>query len=87
MRYNRFKEGQEDVNDDVRPSRPSTSSSDANFETAKKMILNNRQITIRKVTDDGGIWFVSCQSIFTDALGMKRASSKIVPKLLNFEQK
>ena len=34
-----------------------------------------------------GISFGSSQAIFTDVLGMKRAPVKIVPKLLNFEQK
>ena len=34
--YNQFKEGQEDVNDDGRPSRPSTSASDKNIEALKK---------------------------------------------------
>ena len=51
------------------------------------MILDNRRITIREVGDDVGISFGSCQAIFTDVLGMKRASAKIVLKLLNFEQK
>ena len=51
------------------------------------MILNNRRITIRKVADDVGISFGSCQTIFTDILGMKSAAAKIVPKLLNFKQK
>ena len=35
--HNQFKEGREDV----RPGRPSTSTSDENIEAAKKMILNN----------------------------------------------
>ena len=51
------------------------------------MILYNRRIIIRVVADDVGIWFSSCQGIFTDVLGMKRAAANIVPKLLNFEQK
>lgn len=85
--YNRFKEGREDVNDDARPGRPSTSTTDENIEAVKKMILDNRRITIREVADDVGISFGSCQAIFTDVLGMKRAAAKIVPKLLNFEQK
>ena len=29
----------------------------------------------------------SCRAIFADVLGMKRVTVKIVPKLLNFEQK
>ena len=36
---------------------------------------------------DVGISFSSCQAIFADVLGKKRAAAKIVPKLLNFEQK
>ena len=42
--YNRFKEGREDVNDDVRLGRPSTSIADENIKAMKKMILKrNRQ--------------------------------------------
>ena len=50
--YNRFKEGREDVNDDARPSRPSTFTTDENIKAVKKMFLDNRRITIRKVADD-----------------------------------
>ena len=70
MWYNRFKEGQEDVNDGARPSRPSTSTTDEDIETAKKMILDNRRITIREVAYDVGISFGICQAIFTNVLGM-----------------
>ncbi|KAA1414164.1 helix-turn-helix domain-containing protein [Nocardioides humilatus] len=85
--YNRFKGGREDVNDDARPGRPSTSTTEENIEAVKKMIMGNRRITIREVADDVGISFGSCQAIFKDVLGMKRAAAKIVPKLLNCEQK
>ena len=50
--YNRFKKGREDVNDNARPGRPSMSTTDENMEAVKKMILNNRRITIQEVTDD-----------------------------------
>ena len=53
--YNQFKEGQEDVNDDARIGIPSMSTTDENIEAVKKMILDNRQITIRKVADNDGI--------------------------------
>ena len=55
--YNRFKEGREDLNDDVRLSRPSMSTTDENIEALKKTILDNRRITIRDVPDDVGILF------------------------------
>ena len=82
--YNRFKEGREDVNDNARPGRPSTSITDENIKVVKKIILDTRRITIREVADDVGISFGSCQAIFTNVLGMKRAAAKIVPKLQNF---
>ena len=77
MRYNRFKDGREDVNDDSRPDRPCTSTTSENIEAMKKMNLDNRRITIREVANDVGISFGQCQAIFTD-LGMKRAVAKII---------
>ena len=85
--HNQFKEGREDVNDDVRTGRPSTSTTDKKIEAVKKVILDNRRITIREMADDVDISLGSCQTIFTDVPGMKRAATKIIPKLLNFEQK
>ena len=72
--YKRFNEDREDVNDDARPGRPSTSTIDENIEAVKKRILANRRITIREVADDVGISFGSCQAWS-------------ILKLQNFEQK
>ena len=45
--YNWFKEGREEGNDDS--GRPSTSTTDGNTEAVKKMILDNRRITIERL--------------------------------------
>ena len=71
--YNRFKEGREDVKDDVRHGCSSTSTTDENIEAVTNRILDNRRITIREVADDVGIYIC--------------AAANIIPKLLNFEQK
>ena len=42
--YNRFKEDRENVNDDIRPGRPSTSTIDESIEAVKKMVLDNRRM-------------------------------------------
>ena len=73
--------------EDARPGRLSTSITDENIKAVQKMILDNRRITFRDIADDVGILFGSCQAIFMDVLSMKGAAAKIVPKLLNFEQK
>ena len=63
--YNQFKEGRADVNNDAHPGCPSTLTiTDENIEAVKKMILDNRRITIREIADDVDILFGSCQAIF-----------------------
>ena len=57
------------------------------MEKVKEMVMNDRRITIREVADDVGISIGSCHEIFADALGIKHAAAKFVPKLLNFLQK
>ena len=57
---NRFKEGQEDVSDDACPGHRRTATIDENIEAVKKMILDNRRITIRELADDVGISFGIC---------------------------
>ena len=85
--YKRFQDGREEVEDDERPGHPSTSTTDENVEKVEEMVMNDRRITIRDVTDDVGISIGSWHEIFSNGLGMKRVTAKFVPKLLNFEQK
>ena len=53
----------------------------------KKIVMENRRITIREVAEDVGISVGLCHAIFSDILGLKRVAAKFVPKLLNFDQK
>lgn len=57
-RYKMFSEGREDVNDDERAGRPSTT--DENIDKVKKTIVANRRITARKVAKDLNIYTGSC---------------------------
>ena len=50
--YKQFKEGQEYVNDNAHLARPSTPTTDKNTEAVKKMILDNRRVTIREAAGD-----------------------------------
>ncbi|UYV74174.1 hypothetical protein LAZ67_11002320, partial [Cordylochernes scorpioides] len=85
--YKMFSEGREDVNDEERAGRPSTSTTDEKINEVEKMILANRRITVREVTEDLKISIGSCHSIFINDLGMRRVAAKFVPKLLNCDQK
>ena len=75
------------MNDDACLGRPSTSTTNGNTEALKKIVMENRRITIREVDEDVGISVVSCHAIFSDILGLKRVAAKFVPRLLNFDQK
>ncbi|UYV84034.1 hypothetical protein LAZ67_X000929 [Cordylochernes scorpioides] len=83
----RYQEGREDVNDEERAGRPSTSTTDEKINEVEKMILANRRITVREVSEDLNISIGSCHSIFINDLVMRRVAAKFVPKLLNCDQK
>ena len=53
--YKMFCEGREDVNDEERAGRPST---DENIDEVKKIVLVNRGITVREVSEDLNILIV-----------------------------
>ena len=69
--YKLFNEGREEVNDDARPGRPSESTTNENTEAVKKIVMENRPITIREVPEDVDISVGSCHAIFSDILGLK----------------
>ncbi|UYV64604.1 nAChRa1 [Cordylochernes scorpioides] len=85
--YKMFSEGREDVNDEERAGRPSTSTTDEKINEVEKMILANRRITVREVAEDLNISIGSCHSIFINDLGMRRVAAKFVQKLFNCDQK
>ena len=75
------------MNEDARPGRPNTSTTNENTEAVKKTVMENRRITIREVAEDVSISVGSFHTSFSDILGLKRVAAKFVPKLLNFDQK
>jgi hypothetical protein len=68
----------------VNVGRPSTSIIDENVKKVEKMVMDDRGIPIREVTDEVGISIGSCHNIFSNVLGMKRVAANLIPKLLNF---
>ena len=70
---------EEDVNDEKRTGRPSTSTTDEKIYEVKKMVLANRWITVREIAEDLSISIWSCHSFLIDNLGMRRVAAKFVP--------
>ena len=57
--HKRFSTGREDVDDDPRPERPSTSRNEANIEKVKELIRSDRRLTIRTMAEHGWDWIRS----------------------------
>ncbi|XP_076041812.1 protein GVQW3-like [Oratosquilla oratoria] len=87
MRYKRFKESRESVENDPRSGRPSTIRTPENFERVKTTINENRRLTVLELDDDLGIPRTSVSKILTEDLGMTRVVTKFVPRLLTHEQR
>ena len=63
--HKRFREKREDVEDDPRCGRPSTSRNEVNVELVKKMVREDRRLTVRLISDElglnrSGVYFSQC---------------------------
>ena len=65
--YKLFQAGREDVHDERRSGRPSTSTTNENVEAVKKLVLENRRVTIKEVAKEVGISVGSCHAIVKES--------------------
>ena len=82
-----FSESREVVENLHHAIRPSTSVNDDNIEKVKKMVLENRRVSIKEVAEALKISYESTQHIVVHVLGMKCVAARLVLKDLNFLQK
>ena len=84
--YKAFKEGRERVDDLERSGRPSTSTNDQHVNKVKKLVLKNRRLTVKDLTDMIGISEESVKTILKDQR-LRKVKSRLVPKTPNFLEK
>ena len=53
--HRRFKQGREEVEDDYRSGRPSTSSTDENFERVRQKVRSDCRLAVRMIADELGM--------------------------------
>ena len=82
--YKALKDDRESVEDKHHSGRPSTSSTQNNINQVKEIILHNHLSSLRDIAHEVNISHESVRSILVDILGMRRVSTRIVPKELNF---
>ncbi|KAJ8947417.1 hypothetical protein NQ318_009623 [Aromia moschata] len=81
-----FAEGREDVNDENRAGRPSTSSSDDNVKRVRDLLNTDRRLSVR-FSETLDITKTIVHEIVSEPLGMRKMCEKLVPKVLTDDQK
>jgi hypothetical protein len=84
---NGFKEGKKGIGDDQRPSRPTTSKTDANIENVGEIVPHNNRLSIRAVAELVNIDKETVRQILHNNFNMKKCVSKVVPRLITPKQK
>ena len=85
--HKRFKEEREDVEDDPRSGRPSTSKTEENVERVRQKVRSDRRLTVRMTANELSMNSERVWTITTEGLGMRKICSKMVPRLLINERK
>lgn len=70
--HKRFKEGREDVEDNSRSGRPTTSRTELNVERVRQVVCNDRRVTIRTIASQLDMKKDSVWKIVTEDLGMRK---------------
>ena len=85
--HRRFKEGREEVEDDHRSGRPSSSRTDENVERVRQKVRSDRRLTVIMIAFELGMNCERVWRIITEDLGMRKICAKMVPRLVNEGQK
>ncbi|KAJ8936238.1 hypothetical protein NQ318_010654 [Aromia moschata] len=70
----------EDVNDENRAGRPSTSSSDDNVKRVRDLLNTDRRLSVRLISETLDITTTIVHEIVLESLGMRKVCAKLVPK-------
>jgi len=82
----RFRSGRNEIEDEPRSGRPSTSVCEENIDAVRDMIEKDRRITTESVADTLNISVGSAHTILVESLGLSKLSARWVPRLLRPDQ-
>ena len=82
-----FKEGRENVEDDPRSRRPTSSTNDENVEVVRAVMAKDRQLSVRMIAEETDLDKSAFHTILMDHLHMRKICAKLVLKNLSVEQK
>ena len=77
-----FKDPERAFEDAPRMGRPSTITADENIEAVERIVMRDRQISIRRLAEELAIPKTTIHEIMNNHMGMKKVCTRWVPKLL-----
>ena len=80
--FDEFKDPERAFEDSPRTSWPSTITTDENVEAVERIVMHDRQISIRHVTYELAIPTTTVCEVMSNYLGMKKVSTIWIPKWL-----
>jgi histone-lysine N-methyltransferase SETMAR len=83
----RFTGGREDIEDDPRTGRPSTSVNEDNVDAVRQIVEADRRVTVEEIAGTLGVSVGSVEEILHDHLHLSKLSARWVPKALRDDQK
>ena len=85
--HRRFKEGREEVEDDHRSGRPSTSRTNETVERVIQKVRSDCRLIVKMIADDRGVNSERVWRIITEDLKMRKIYAKKLSRLLNEAQR
>jgi histone-lysine N-methyltransferase SETMAR len=85
--HRRFKEWQEDVQDDQRSGQPKTQRTDANVNRERTLVRSDRRLGVRVIAEELNMNRETVRQIVREDLGMRKFSAKVMPRILTHDQK
>jgi len=82
-----FLESREQVEDEPRAGRLSTSITDDNVERVRSLVRSDRRLILRMISSELNLNRFTVHQILTQDLDMRKVCAKMVPKNLTTEQK
>ncbi|GBN77398.1 Putative uncharacterized protein FLJ37770 [Araneus ventricosus] len=79
--FKRFRDGEEDVKDETRSGRPSTSTTPDNIERVRRMLADDRRLSLRKIAEELKISLDSVSNIIHEHLQKRKKKVCAFPTL------
>jgi hypothetical protein len=85
--HRRFKEGQEDVQDDPRSGQPKMQRTDVNVDRVRTLVRSDRRLGLRVIAEELNMNREAVRQIVKEDLGMRKFSAKMALRIFTHDQK